>query len=216
MSQIFIRPYQNYDADQVINICYKTGYNGKDLTYTNKFNDSKLFGFLFCMYYLLYEPENCFVAVDSNNKIAGYIIGTDNSSRQRKLFILKMSLPIILRLFFYTIWKYPESFLTILSLGKSIFIKLEPSNLFKDYPSHFHINILPEYQGVGVGKKLLSTFENHMKDKNVNGIHLMTSNENLGAIQFYYKSGYTLIVQKKTYFWRDIANYESMIFVKKI
>jgi GNAT superfamily N-acetyltransferase len=213
MSTIIIRQCEKKDIPEIIEICYKTGYVGEDLTNSNKFNDSYLFGLIFCLYYPLYEIENCFVAVDGN-KVIGYIVGTHNSKRQRKWFIIKMLWRIIIRLFACTIWRDPESFLTVMNFSKDITLKLGPNNLFEQYPAHFHTDILSQYQRQGIGTMLIAKFEEHIKSKNICGIHLITSNNNHKAIKFYQSKGYYLIAQEKSYFWRDILNYKSFLFAK--
>ena len=42
---------------------------------------------------------------------------------------------------------------------------------FKDeYPAHFHINILPEYQRVGAGGKLINALFEHYRNKGIKGV----------------------------------------------
>ena len=55
---IIIRPYQSKDRQGVIEVLYRTGYMGEDAK--DYFDDKYLFGLLFGIYYLDYEPENCF------------------------------------------------------------------------------------------------------------------------------------------------------------
>jgi hypothetical protein len=40
------------------------------------------------------------------------------------------------------------------------------------YPAHLHMNILPEYQKMGISTILISTFEEHMRDKGVWNTHM--------------------------------------------
>jgi ribosomal protein S18 acetylase RimI-like enzyme len=101
-------------------------------------------------------------------------------------------------------------------LGTSLLREHDPRNLFSEYASHFHINILPGYQGEGIGSELLSLFENHMKSLNVLGIHLKTSNYNEKAIGFYLKAGYNKIYENPNFVWPDVADYKSLIYAKKL
>lgn len=217
MSKIIIRPCKNDDEDGILEVCYKTGYMGEDLNNRGIFNDVKLFGYLFCLYYIRYEKKNCFVAVDSNrgNKIVGYIIGTLNSKRQEKLFKKKMIYKIVLRLLLHTSWKYPESLKQILFFIKSLDLKNEPKNLYKEYPSHLHINILPEYQHKGIGTMLMDKFETHVRENNIVGIHLRTSNKNIKALPFYKRKGYNIVYQKDCEVWKDVKEYKNLILGKK-
>jgi len=217
MSRIIIRKYQNPDCKDVLKICYKTGYMGNDLESTGKFDDMKLFGYFFCMYYLLYERDHCFVAVDKDNncKVVGYIIGTLDTNIQIRLFIKKMLIRIGLRIL-YTIWKYPDTFKNIMNMLKNRTRKYTPKSLYCDYPAHFHINLLPEYQGMGIGMLLLTEFEVHVKGSAGKGIHLKTSNKNYNAIKFYEKNGYVKLLEFTDILWVGIENYKTVIFTKKL
>lgn len=217
MGEILIRKCKKEDADDIKNICYRTGYMGEDLTGTDKFNDINLFGLMFCTYYPLYETDNCFVAVDTDNqKVVGYIIGTLNSTRQQVNFIFLMASRIIGRLLAVTSWKYRESFAEVIYMAVHNIKIDDPENLHSDYPSHFHIDILPEYHRMGIGTRLISEFENHIRKNKIKGIHLRTSNKNYSAINFYKKNGYRIIFEEKSKMWMGVEDYKSIIFVKKI
>lgn len=223
MPQVEIRKFKKSDENDILNICYRTGYMGEDLTGKNLFNDIKLFGYLFCLYYLNYETEHCFVAVDKNDsdRIIGYIIGTSDSKRQEFQFVLKMGWRIVLRLFFVTLWIYPQCFWILLTFifrvgvrYMSPFFKFGPKNLYDEYPAHLHINILPEYQRYGVGSKLIEKFEQHMRENKVLGIHLRTSNQNYKALPFYSKLGYNKLFENNITFWENISDYKNVIYGK--
>lgn len=62
--------------------------------------------------------------------------------------------------------------------------------LLEDYPAHLHIDILPEYQGHGGGKKLIAALLAKLQADKVRGIHLMKSGENKGAEVFYCRMGF--------------------------
>ncbi|BCJ85227.1 GNAT family N-acetyltransferase [Effusibacillus dendaii] len=218
MPDIYIRPYQHADEQSVLQICYRTGFMGQDLSGTNRFNDRKLFGYLFCLFYLRYETEHCFVAVDRSNgdKVVGYILGTLDTRNQNRQFAWKMGWRIALRLLFYTGWRYTESFREVIFFLKGARSKIEPNPLYKVYPAHLHINVLPEYQHCGIGSKLLDRFEQHVRKSGVAGIHLSTSNRNLKAIPFYRKKGYDLLLEKEDTFWSNVPDYKTLVFAKKL
>jgi ribosomal protein S18 acetylase RimI-like enzyme len=186
---------------------------GEDLTGRGLFDDQKLFGYLFCLYYPIYEPQNCFIAVDKDTgQLIGYIIGTDDSEHQYKQFRRKMIPRIVLRLLSITWWKYPESYRIVRYLqtfGKEIPIE-------KEYPAHLHINILPEYQRKGIGSRMIERFEKQMLNSGVTGIHLGTSSRNVKAIPFYEKHGYRIIKEQKGSIWPDESDIRSLFFAKNL
>jgi ribosomal protein S18 acetylase RimI-like enzyme len=75
------------------------------------------------------------------------------------------------------------------------------SECFRQYPAHLHINCAASARGQGLGHELLIAFENHMRSKNVAGLHLVTSPDarNVG---FYSKNGYTFT---KIAHWKGTA-----------
>lgn len=217
MDNFKIRKCSLDDLTAIADICYKTGFMGEDLTGSERFNDKTLFSYLFCLYYPLYEIENCFVALDGNNgNIIGYIIGSENTIRQEKAFMQKMIPRIALRMFTYTIFFHAESFKAVLSFIKSMKLGDIKKTVYIEYPAHLHINILPQYQKLGIGSMLLNTFECHMKNKKVHGIHIWTSNKNEKAVPFYVKHGYEIIYERENKVWNRIEGYKDIIFGKKI
>ncbi len=107
---IRLRPYQKADRSAIIQICHATGYMGEDATLY--FFDRKLFALMHALYYTDYEPENCFVA-EVDGRVVGYIIGTKNTVRQKRLFILRISWKIMLHLLFYTSLRYQRDIKSI-------------------------------------------------------------------------------------------------------
>lgn len=217
MGYIVIRNFVKQDEAGILNVCYHTGFLGEDLQDKNVFNDIKLFGYLFCIYYLRYEMENCFVAEDTNtNKVVGYIIGTMNSKKQKRLFLVRMSGRILLRVLAYTWWKYPETFKTILFFIKNGSSTKHPRSLLNEYPAHLHINTLAKYQHMGIGSNLLKEFEKQAKESHVIGIHLETTDMNFKAVPFYSRNAYHIIFESKSVLWKGINNSSNIIFGKRL
>ena len=69
---------------------------------------------------------------------------------------------------------------------------------FKDeYPAHFHINILPEYQRFGAGGKLINALFDHYRAKGIKGVMLCCNSENEVGLNFYKKYGFTVLEETK-------------------
>lgn len=217
MESFKIRKCTHDDLAEIADICYKTGFMGEDLTGNGRFNDKILFSYLFCVYYPIYEIDNCFVALDkTEDNIIGYIIGSENTFKQEEAFMRKMIPKIALRMCTYTIFFHPESFKAVLLFMRGLDLKDIKGTVYSKYPAHLHINILPEYQKLGIGSALLKTFELHMKNKKVSGIHIWTSNQNIKAVPFYRKHGYEIIYERKNKVWEGIEGYQDIIFGKKL
>ena len=216
---IEIIKYQSKYRNDVIKVCFETGYMGKSAS--DYFKDSYLFGLLFCLYYVDYEPENCFIAVDTQQGAVGYILGSLDTEAQDQAFRRNIIPKIIKQMLFKTIWRYPSSFKTVLHFRKVFSNSPSAPNereIIQLYPAHLHIDILTPYQRIGIGSKLLKKFENLLFEYNINGVHLGTSSYNEKAIQFYYKHGFELLYQgPKGYgMWPTAPDARSLIFGKKI
>jgi ribosomal protein S18 acetylase RimI-like enzyme len=58
------------------------------------------------------------------------------------------------------------------------------------YPAHLHIDILPEGQGQGWGRKLIETLTGRMRELGVSAVHLGVAPTNHRAIAFYEAVGF--------------------------
>ena len=60
-----------------------------------------------------------------------------------------------------------------------------------DHPAHLHIDLLPELQGQGWGRRLIDTLAGALRERGVSGLHLVASADNTGALAFYARLGFT-------------------------
>ena len=183
MSDFNIRSYNSADKDHVYNICLQTGESGKDATHL--FTDPLVLGHIYAGPYIEYEPQSVFILNDENG-LCGYIMGTMNSNA------------------FYD-WMYKDWFPAIRNnynqptgepskwnrTEKTVNVLFQPMSkkLFKDYPAHLHIDLLPRAQGQGQGKLMMDHYISHLKKNNIKGVHLELSITNKRAFSFYRKYG---------------------------
>ena len=181
-----IRPYHPSDLTSLYKICLLTGNSGKDAT--NLLSDPDLIGHFYAAPYALFEPEVCFV-ITNNNKPCGYIIGTKDSQKfyekcERDWF------PILRE-------RYSIAEESNKSFNSVIIKRLHEGHKVKDelcnYPAHLHINLLPETQGQGLGRKAMNLFIDKLKELNVSALHLEVGKANPGAIKFYEKLGFHIV-----------------------
>ena len=167
----------------IYNICLQTGESGKDATHL--FTDSLVLGHIYAGPYMEYEPQSVFILNDENG-LCGYIMGAMNSNA------------------FYD-WMYKDWFPTVRNnynqpsgepskwnrTEKTVNILFQPMSkkLFKDYPAHLHIDLLPRAQGQGQGKLMMDRYISHLKKNNIKGVHLELSITNERAFNFYRKYG---------------------------
>jgi len=167
---ISIRKYEEKDYE---NVCYACLNSEGDDDITEEFADFVLN--TFCKYYIDNEPENCFV-VDDEGKAVGYIICAENFDKFKKTYDEE---------YFPRSIKYGESRIEWATEAYMLHEK------YKDiYPAHLHIDILPEYQRMGVGGKLLRALFDHLLSKDIKGVMLTCGTNNVTANNFYKKYGF--------------------------
>jgi GNAT superfamily N-acetyltransferase len=151
-----VRLYQKADEAAVRDICLRTGDVGGDAT--GMYRDRDLLSDIYAIPYTLFDPDLAFVAEDGG-RVVGYILGTADTPRfvgqYRGLWLPQVAdrhaPPPEVRPDWNDgpedamLWRlhHPEEM-------------LEPS--FAGYPAHLHIDLLPEAQGRGGGRALMTAF----------------------------------------------------------
>ncbi|MBU2507724.1 MAG: GNAT family N-acetyltransferase [Bacteroidetes bacterium] len=181
-----IRNYHPSDLTALYRICLKTGNSGKDAT--DLHSDPEIIGHFYAAPYAVFEPELSFIAAIDNAPY-GYIIGTKDSTAFRDKCEEEW-FPVLRERY-----KMPAAEDTShdAKIIRLIHAGLIVKDEVKDYPAHLHIDILPELQGQGIGRKLMDTFIAKLKELNVPAMHLEVGKSNLNAIQFYEKMGFHII-----------------------
>lgn len=225
-----VLPYEpRFEAD-LVEICWRTGLMGESLEGTGRFEDRRLFAMLFCLQYLRFEPESCFVAVASaeespateenaalgatvRERAVGYIIGTTRAVECKRDFDRLMLPRLVARLFLYDWWRHPESFLQTLRFARAS-RRLEAlrgavgglSDRLggPDYPAELHIDLLPDWQGCGCGGRLMKAFLDSIRARGCRGVYLETSDRNLKALPFYRKLGFEPAGEASVSLWRGL------------
>ena len=171
-----IRSYHSKDTENLKKICIKTAspaFQGKKLTETALVD-------VYCRYYIENEPESCFVLADENDMAQGYVLCAKNYDEYKKIFKKK----------YLKTWNPVTLIMGNFAL-KSI------KDYVKEYPAHLHIDLLPECQGKGYGRKLIETLIGCLREKEIKGLMLHVSMENEGARAFYAKCGFKVLYADK-------------------
>lgn len=217
---IIIRSYRPEDEAAVEEITYRTGFKGEDLTDRGFIDDQRLCFLISIYYYVRYEPEHFFVAVDTrNDAVVGFIGGTTDTAAQKKRFAKRIIPRVVLRTFLITTWRYPQSFGTLLKMTRmldSLGDRETAAAIESEYPAHLHINLLPEYQGQGLGTRLMHHFEGHLIGQGARGVHLGTSNHNRKAVPFYKKMGFVLVSETVVKSHPVLDDLKLLTFAKKL
>lgn len=189
-----IRQANLADQDWLYKICILTGESGSDAT--GIFDKPQLLGDIWVGPYLHLSLQYCFVLEASDRKILGYCLATlDTTSFERAASTNWWPAK-------QKIYKEPD---TEMQNSWSRDEKLEniihnplttPVEILEEFPSHAHINLIPEAQGQGWGRSLMETMENSLRIDRSPGVHLILSSKNLNALAFYKALGYQIIFEK--------------------
>lgn len=133
----------------------------------------------YCDYYTENEPDNCFIAVNEKDEAVGYILCSEDFDSFYEVFRRD-----------YLSKVPPEDKANRFYAEMSTVMHKK----YKDsYPAHLHIDIMGDYQRMGLGHKLTDALISHLKEKKVKGIMLSVSPLNPKGIGFYEKYGFTLL-----------------------
>ncbi|WP_407360092.1 GNAT family N-acetyltransferase [Microbacterium sp. LBN7] len=180
-----IRPYRPSDRAAIYEICTKTADAGADAT--GILSDDDLWGELFAVPYVERHPDLAWVVETDDGRTIGYIVGTDDTDA------------------FYT-WfrdewwpafreRFPRPQQVVTREDRMIEYGYERAPgvdaEVSDYPAHLHIDLLPETQGQGLGRRLMETLFAELTRRGVRGLHLGIDPQNSAAAAFYERLGMT-------------------------
>ena len=130
-----------------------------------------------------------------DNKLLGFAVGCLNSKGFNKRLILSNLLKYSYRSVILLFTK-PIALIRL-------FNNLEKKNNKNDrgnYAELLSIGVSPDHEGLGIGKKLLSEFENQIAAKGINIMTLTTDADfNDSVLKFYKKSGYSVYYDFETF-----------------
>ncbi len=131
---------------------------------------------LYCDYYIFQEPSSCFVSTDEFDNPSGFVLCSKDFDCYKQAVEPYLKKTKKLSLVDYIAQKYTQNAVT---------------DVAKDFPAHLHINVLPSFQGRGVGRALITTLIAHLRAEGVKGAHLVVAQSNTGAIAFYERLGFS-------------------------
>ncbi|HEY0259747.1 MAG TPA: GNAT family N-acetyltransferase [Lacisediminihabitans sp.] len=177
-----IRRYRQGDRADIREICIRTGRSGEDAT--GWLDDDDLLPEIYALPYVDLEPETAFV-VDVDGRARGYILGVPDT----RSFVERLRaqwLPGFAA-------KHP---LTGEDTPTQRFVRegRDPERLLipelDEYPAHLHIDLLPELQGQGLGRRLVRALLAELRSRGVPGVWLEYGPDNQNAAGFYRRLGF--------------------------
>ena len=167
-------------------VCLLTGDAGKDASHLH--DDPDLVGDFFAVPYAILEPGNAF-AVEGPAGVAGYVLSAFDS----RAFYQRMASECLPRLRARaadpgpdeTQWRGSD---WVRRLVHHPHFDLPP--VLAPFPSHGHIDLLPEAQGRGVGRTAFAFLMSRLAAAGSPGMHLQVHPENMRAQAFYRALGF--------------------------
>ncbi len=173
------------DEDRLYEICLRTADAGGDATALH--DDPLLVGHVWAAPYLHHAPEHAFVVVDAADRAGGYVLGALDSRAFEATLEQAWWPPLRER--------YPQDVgagtpADRLTAGLIHEPPTAVDEIVTRYPSHLHIDLLPEFQGSGNGRRLIETLLGSLAGAGSPGVHLGVSARNERAIGFYRAVGF--------------------------
>jgi ribosomal protein S18 acetylase RimI-like enzyme len=175
----FIRPYRPADLESLYDICLRTGASGEDAS--DMVEDPRLFGEIYAAPYGVLEPEHAFVLDDGTGAAVGYVLGALDTVAFEAKAEAEWWPPLRAA--------HPDraggARLDDLLISLIHHRSVHDLDVVAEYPSHLHIDLLPEAQGQGWGRRLLDTLFDVLRRDGSPGVHWGVSTRNERAIGFY-------------------------------
>lgn len=180
-----IRPYRPEDRPALDDICIRTAHHGEDSR--PHYADPGIFPVTFAAPYVHLEPDLAFVLDDGRGRAVGYILGTADTHRFAGAFRATW-LPQVAD-------RYPEPRRPPRTPDEVMAGLLHhPERMvlpeLAGHPAHLHIDLLPDWQGRGHGRRLMRTFLRALQDRGVPAVHLSMATANTRARAFYDRMGF--------------------------
>lgn len=179
-----LRPFRPGDEPALADICLRTADAGADAT--GVFEDDAIWAEVFVLPYVHRHPDLAFVVEADDGRVVGYLVGTDDTDAFEDWFHDAWWPQ------HGAAWPLPETEQSrqdgTLIYAYSRRAGAEP--YARQYPAHLHIDLLPELQGQGWGRRLIEAFVSALRARKVPGLHLVASADNAGALAFYPRVGF--------------------------
>lgn len=178
-----IRSYRATDRSDIYDVCLRTAAGGGDAT--GVYSNDDLMPDIFALPYVDFEPELAFV-VDTGARASGYVIATANTrdyvDRYHREWLPRLA------------QKYRHVQPPLTAEDEIVHLGFWPKRMLipevDEYPAHLHIDILPELQGQGLGRKLIGTLVGALGACGIRNLHLTMDPANTAARAFYNRLGF--------------------------
>lgn len=191
-SRYAIRPYRPADRAQLADICLKTAAGGGDAT--GVYSDDTLMPEVFALPYVEYAPDLAFVVAErepGEERVLGYVLGVADTAAFIDWYAREWAPGFRAR---HPSPGPPTGARPAFTEADLVDAGGDPERMriaeLDDYPAHLHIDLLPELQGQGWGRRLIATLCDALAARGVTRVHLGMDPANTGARAFYERLGF--------------------------
>jgi GNAT superfamily N-acetyltransferase len=110
--------------------------------------------------YLRGGTDTLWLAMHAGNRVAGYLVGALEDASRQDRFD---------------------------DIG---YFRVEFRELASRFPAHLHLNLAPQFRGVGIGARLIEAFAAHALDAGAAGVHVVTGKA-MRNVRFYERCGFS-------------------------
>jgi GNAT superfamily N-acetyltransferase len=181
-----IRPYRESDLNELYDICLRTGDAGGDATHL--YRNPKLLGHVYAAPYGVLSPDTAFVAEDEDG-VGGYVVGPADThafeERCEAEWWPKLRGQYADPPGDAANWSWDERMAHHIHHPDRT-----PRRINAIYPAHLHIDLLPRFQGRGLGRKMIDTWIETVRAQGAHGACLGVGLGNERAVRFYRAYGF--------------------------
>ena len=172
------------DLPAIYDICLRTADSGVDATAL--YGDPHMPGTVWAAPFALFEPDFTFVLGDGERPALGYVLAVPDTVAFDKRLDAEWWPEARRRFAGFE----PRNEAEVNALKHIVSPENRIDDIVAQYPAHLHINLLPEAQGGGWGRKLIETELAALRAAGVRGVHLGVSPTNERAKGFYRRLGF--------------------------
>lgn len=171
------------DYPALYQICLQTANAGVDAS--TLYSDPEYPGQRFVIPYARFAPDYAFV-LEVGGKVMGYVVAAPDT-RAFEATLNTLWWPVLQEKYRH---REPEAALDSNVLNSIRQPDAAAEALVTLYPAHLHINLLPDQQKGGWGRKLIEHQLNALRAAGVGGVHLGVSLQNEQVCAFYQRLGF--------------------------
>jgi ribosomal protein S18 acetylase RimI-like enzyme len=190
-----IRPYRPGDEAALASICLRTAASGRDAT--GLLDDDDVWASIFLLPYLEHDPAFASVVEADDGKLGGYIVAAADTHAYETWFAESWWPRFAQR------WPEPAKQLTVQELTaqdgllRYAYGRRAGLNPYAAaYPAHLHIDLLPDVQRQGWGRRLIETLQRQLHEAGITGLHVVPGENNPDAQAFYKRVGFTELARE--------------------